>query len=153
MATLTSTITISGTINGRKISSESTMTLTDIYDAGIIQPADGEATYSTLGIGAAGSIRFAQDCPSFLCMVNRSPSEVGVAQLTNAGGASDFQFVLCAGQFLVLNEYTNGAGLMTINASGTNIALEEIQAVQFDTVPDIGFVVKGDSMVAFQAAS
>lgn len=85
--------------------------------------------------------------------INRSLFETGLVVLVNAGASSEYKFVLGPGQFAVFNEYENGAGIMTINASATNIALEEIEITRFDKLPDIGFIVRGDIMVAFKAAS
>lgn len=152
MADLTSTIKITGTINGQKISVTSVMTLTDIYDAGVSQPGDSELSFSTIGFGTVKAATFEQDCPSYLFVTNRSPSEPSLVKMTNTGNTAMRYMLLPPGGFIVLNEYENGAGMLNV-AGALPTTLEGISSVEMDVIPDIGFTTKNDQMVAFQAAS
>ena len=150
---LTSTITITGTVNGRKINVTSTMTMENVYDAGIAQAGASEASYSSIGMGADRPLSFEQNCPSYLFSVNRSTCETGMASLSDAGASTVFSLVIPPGGFIILNEDSNGAGMITLSTTATNITLGTVSVASVDRIPDIGFVVKVDNMVAFEAAS
>ena len=153
MADLTSTITITGAINGRKISITSTCDYENILDAGIAQADDHQLSDTIIGFGTTNAMNFAQDCPDYLFMVNRSPSETCVLQMQNAATTVDYRLLLPATAFAIISQYQNGAGIIMSDNSATNITLEEITKAQASTVDDIGFVCKADLMVAFQSAS
>lgn len=154
MADLTSTIAITGSINGRKINVTSSMTLEDIYDAGITIPDDAGMAYSSIGFGGNdAALSFTQDCPTYLFSANRSPSETAAVALENAAGTDVRYLVLAPGQFAILGEYTNGAGMVNASATATNITLQELNGVYMSRHTDYSFVVRMDHMVAFQAVS
>ncbi len=154
MANLTSTVEITGTVNGRKVNVSSTMVMENVYDAGIAQPGDSETAFASVGFGGStAAMTFTQDCPSFLFSVNRSPNETAAVAIQNASTSAIRYMVLTPGQFVILNEYTNGAGLINMNASATNIALEEVSLLLMARFTDFGFMVRMDHMVAFQALS
>lgn len=154
MATLTSTITISGTINGQKINVTSTSTLEDIYDAGMLQPADSLVGNSGMSFDTNGGIvRFNQNCPSYLMVINRSPSETAAVRIDNTAASAERYMVIPPGSFIVMSEYTNGGGLLTIDASASTITLEGVSQVHQKVLDDVGYLVLMDAFAAFQAAS
>lgn len=128
----------------------------NIYDAGTAHPdGAGSTGLASMGFGgvALGTTIFAQDCPSFLFASNRSPNEEGCVALTNTGGGLTVYMVLTPGQFTILNEYTNGVGIVNITASATNTTLQELSRAASEMSSDFGFAVPIEFMAAFQAVS
>lgn len=150
---LTSTLTITGNVNGRKVGMSSTMTIENIYDAGIAQPGDNEQAYSTIGMSEDKALTFEQNCPSYIFAVNRSPCETGIVALQNAATSAIYELVVPPGAFVILNEYANGAGILTLSTTITNTTLEGVSMVTADRLTESGFVIKLDGMVAFEAIS
>ena len=97
MATVTSTIAISGTINGRRISFTHTYTLTDVGDPLIdhlLVPQGNTGAPGTASINASydrGHHDFTT--PKMALIVNVTPSTVGTAQL-GGSGTGDISTVL-----------------------------------------------------------
>lgn len=153
MADLTSVISITGTINGRKVSITSECIYSGVVDAGLASADDHQLSDTIIGFNTSQPMTFAQDSPDYLMAVNSSPSETCVLEMANSGATVDHRMLLPAGAFVVLNQYQNGAGITKVSSGATDIDLEEISTAQIDTVDDIGFVCKGDLYVAFTSAS
>lgn len=153
MADLTSTIRISGTLNGQKISVTSTMTLEDVYDTGMGQQGDTTDNMISAGFAAEGTVRFVQDTPTYLFVCSRSTCETSMVELVNTGATTSRYLVVPAGGFIILNEYANGAGMVTISSGTPPTSLEGVSNVTTKQIPDIGFNVKQDIMAVFTAAS
>ena len=155
MADLTSTISISGTIGGKSYKRSSVFTLEDVYDYGQATADDtlsAMASASFRSTNAAG-MNFSQDCPSYLLAANNSVSQAGMLSMNNPGGSKLMSLILAPGQFVVLLEYTQGAGIITTNTTASTSKLEEIDDANFGTIADIGKKIKGALFVAFQATT
>lgn len=154
MADLTINLAITGTVNGRKYSFTDTWTVDDIYDVGFAAPMENRGGEAAIGFSSGASpLSFSQDCPSIIFAANKSSSEFATLDLTNTGGTKMFSLVLRPLQFAILPEHTNGAGLITTNATATTIALEDVQLADFGKIADIGFIARCELLVAFQAST
>ena len=151
MADLTSTITITGIVGGKKIDHSHVWTIEDVYDVGTFD-MDAPALSPSIGSGADGSETFKQDSPTYLFAANKSVAHSGLLHLTPTGAAKEMYLMLLPGQFVILGEHTNGTGLMNTSGSTTTTLLE-IEKVQFDKIADIGKVIKGAALVAYQATT
>lgn len=74
MADLTSTLRISGTINGRKIDFEHTYTIEDVYDAGthIATQQNSDSSFGAEDAAATGVWGYLQDTPNYMLFKNDS---------------------------------------------------------------------------------
>ena len=133
MADLTSTVTITGIVNGRRLSISHTCTVQDVYDAGLIL-SDNSGANPAAYAGTASNITLAQGSPSFIFVRSNTVSTPSLVQLQMA---SDNDYVLCGlagGQMLILHEYEGGAGVAAIGVNQT--ALEEVVVVTSREVPN-----------------
>lgn len=138
MADLTSTIKITGTINGRKIDFEHTYTITDVYDAGthIATQLNNDASFAAEDAAGTGVWGYLQDTPNYMlfkndsrqwpqifelgtngqdCAISVPPqgfallaATTGCCNLTNAAGNTT---LLDVEQITTGNGYATGAGL------------------------------------------
>jgi len=83
MATLKSTLSIRGIVNGRSVNIEHTFTLEDVYDAGYHAREFGNQQYLITGNNAEGdAVTFTQDTPQYLLAVNRDTYGVDALRLS-----------------------------------------------------------------------
>ena len=126
MADLTSTLTITGTVNGRSVSISHTFTLEDVYDAGSL---DEE------GVGRehlmAARLAFNQNNPNYLACVNKDA--FGVTEMVFATSGSTINFTLNPGAIVCLTA-AEGTGLLLDTATGTGITLEDLATLTSDNV-------------------
>lgn len=153
MADLTSTVTITGVINGRRIAVSSTCTYEDIVDVGTTQDAAYSPSYTTMGFGTNTALVFSQDCPDYLLAINRSTSEAAMLGLEISGGAATYLLHLPPGGFAVLNQSANGEGMIMVDNSATNIDLLEVQKAEAASIPTYGFVCNIDILAATKATT
>lgn len=122
MADLRSTLTITGTVNGRAVSITHEFTLVDVYDAGVVDEEGTGASY--LG----GEVIFNQNNPNYLMFANRDVS--GVTQIALTGsGTSVINIPLNPGAIVCLTA-AEGTGLILDTTSATSIALEDLQSME-----------------------
>lgn len=151
MSTLTSTITVSGTIAGRKINFSHEYTIENVYDA-------GQRTYGNWGWSGpyvAEQLNslppaYLQDTPTYLLLRNTSslyPSEVTIT------GISGFVFWLWPNQTVIINSNTasSGTGNYT-NGSGATTLLD-FEGVEFDNINTGNYGGSPYAMFAFNAIS
>lgn len=153
MADLTSTVTINGVINGRRVSVASTCVYEDIVDVGTTQDAAYNASYTTMGFNSSTSLVFNQDCPDYLLAINRSTSEAAMLGIEISGGAATYLLHLPPGGFAVLNQAVNGEGMVMVDNSATNINLLEVQKAEGANIPGFGYVCNIDILAATKATT
>lgn len=130
MSTLTSTIAITGTINGRSINISHTYTNADIIDAGVMsEEGVGQQHLITGGDGANNS--FVQTNPEYLAMVNKDAH--GVTQMIMSTSGGDINFYLLPGTIAVLTS-SPGTGIALATGTGTSIALGDLTSITSDPV-------------------
>jgi|LakMenE18May11ns_1017448.scaffolds.fasta_scaffold9519882_2 hypothetical protein len=149
MATLTSTVSITGVVSGRRISISHTCTVPDVYDAGLVvaEGVAGTVTYA----GTAGTVTLPQGSPSFVFVKSNTPSTPSIVRLNMASDNDDVIVGLAGGQMLILHEYEGGAGVAAIGVSQT--ALEEVTAIAVDPVPNFQGPTSHNIMVANVAST
>ncbi len=144
MADLTSTLTISGSVNGKKINVSHTYTMEDVYDAGTHdREALSAASIYTGDSGGGNEINFLQDTPNYFMCVNKDSHGVTKAIIGSV------ELYLTPGMFYT----TSGtAGLVLSTASATSIALVDVSSVVVNSVTPFpaGSV---QLLVAFNGAS
>ena len=118
MADLTSTLTITGTANGKAISITHTFTLEDVYDAGAVDEEGTGAEYFV------DQLLFNQNNPNYLMFANRDAAGVTAINLTGSGG-SELNFVLPPGALACLTA-AEGTGLFLDTTTATGITLERL---------------------------
>ncbi len=126
MADLTSTLTITGTVNGRSVSISHTFTLEDVYDAGSL---DEE------GVGRehliAARLAFNQNNPNYLACVNKDA--FGVTEMVFTTSGSTISFTMNPGAIVCLTS-AEGTGLLIDTSTGTGITLEDLTFLISDSV-------------------
>jgi len=86
MATLKSTLSIRGIVNGRSVNIEHTFTLEDVYDAGYHAREFGNSQYLITGNTSGGNaVTFPQDTPQYVLAVNRDTYGVDALRLSGTG--------------------------------------------------------------------
>lgn len=119
MADLTSTITITGTINGRKISFSHTYTMEDVYDAGTRLCGQALNESNVLANEAnAGTIGWLQDTPNFIALRNSNTQYWEKFILNTA--SPGIGLCLAPGQTAILNG-TTGVGNLSNGTGSTTL--------------------------------
>lgn len=148
MSTLTSTIAITGTINGRSINISHTYTNEDIIDAGVMsEEGVGQIHHSTLG--SAPNNSYIQANPEYLAMVNKDAHGVTKMIMNTSGG--DINFYLLPGTIAVLTS-SPGTGIALATGTGTSIALGDLTIITSNPVTINGAVLmqgRVSSLAAF----
>lgn len=127
MADLTITVTANVAIAGRKVTITETCVVEDVIDIGSMASNPSSLNEQL----EFGTNQFDQNCPSFACVINAS---TGIAALggfrLDDGGNSDYtHFGLMPGQFIIMHEHTNGAGMAKQDA---NMQTTYFNAMQVD---------------------
>lgn len=121
MADLVSTLTISGSVNGKKINVSHTYTMEDVYDAGTHdREALAVGNIYTGNTGGGNEICFNQDTPNYFMCVNKDTH--GAAFVT----IGTVNLYLTPGMFFTT---TGTAGLVLSTASATSISLSDVGTV------------------------
>ena len=143
MADLTSTLTITGTINGRSISITHTYTLEDIADVGVMSEdgVGGQNHHSTLG--SAPNNSYTQTNPEYLMGVNRDT--LGVTRVLLTG--LDVSINMQPGTVFCLTS-SPGTGLGLETNSGTSIALDDLTSMETTTA-----TVGGSALITGKVSS
>ena len=152
MADLTSTIRITGTIDGRKIDFSHTYTLENIYDA-------GQRTYGSFGwtgpyVGTSPSRSappyYLQDCPTYLLLRNTSllyPTRVYFDTITG------MVFWLWPGQTVILNANSTSSGMANYTNASGETTMDDPGDVIFDNINTGNYGGSPYAMWAFNAIS
>ena len=130
MADLTSTLTITGTVNGRAVSITHAFTLEDVYDAGVVDDQETGQTHVAPGGGGALTM-FNQNNPNYLMAANRDAC--GCTQERISAGGNDHNFNLSPGQLFCLTA-AEGTGMVLSTSSATSIALDDVTAVELQPI-------------------
>lgn len=119
MADLTSSLTITGSIGGRKITYAHVYTMEDVYDAGCRTSGffNQDSPYGSLSAGG-GALNFPQDTPNYLMARNASGTTPMTADITLAGGAV-IRMALLPGQMAVIHGTTGMANASAVAATAT----------------------------------
>ncbi len=127
MADLTSTLTISGSVNGKKINVSHTYTMEDVYDAGTHDRSVLSVSPSIYsGDNPGGNeITFNQDTPNYFMIVNKDTHGVAKAVI------GTLELYLTPGMFFVL---TGTAGLYLTTSTDTDFALVDVSGVTVEPV-------------------
>lgn len=136
MATLTSTLTFSGTINGRAISYSNTFTITGILDA-----ADNSGLSDELGgiLSSSSAVTPWMDysSPQFMTFYNASDSDPLLLQLSGNPGPVSIQLTIPPGGFFIGNKAGDG-GFFNISATATTTSFVDLDQVNVEVVNDGG---------------
>lgn len=148
MSTLTSTIAITGTINGRSINISHTYTNEDIIDAGVMSEEGVGQQHIATG-GDASNNSYIQANPEYLAMVNKDAHGVTKMIMNTSGG--DINFYLLPGTIAVLTS-SPGTGIALATGTGTSIALGDLTNITSNPVTINGAVLmqgRVSSLAAF----
>ena len=130
MADLTSTITISGSVNGKRISFTHSYVMEDVYDVGVHDREDAGVTINTNNTGGGEAVTFSQDTPNYMLACNRSAIGVSLCNITSSGGSTIF--ILAPNSLVCL---TGTAGLTAPGSIITNITLQDPDSISADNYP------------------
>lgn len=126
MASLTSTVEISGSINGRKITLTDTCILETVYDvAARLSSFRGGGAY-VASTGYAGAIGWTQDGPSYLMMANKSsqfPMDFDVVTT-----APDTMGLYASPGFVCILQ-RGDAGMMNLTNSAASTNLFDVETI------------------------
>ena len=148
MADLSSIITVSGNVNGRRVQFTHTYTITDVYDVASRASAEGtEASNYMESAGKGGAIGYRQNGPNYLIGKNSSAVQPMLISIFNSTDQVDV--VLGANQFFII---AGDDGLFNVTGSTGETSLLEVDRVDALKVP--GFSAGVPSvLMAFKAAS
>lgn len=128
MADLTSTLTITGVVNGKKILFTHEFVDEDVYDAGMhVQEGSGQRLL-TDGSGA-GAIAFMQNSPAYLLATNKDT--YGVSKLVMGIGVN----INLPPGGLICTTATQGLALSS--STDTDFVLDDLNTLTPDTVPGL----------------
>lgn len=127
---MTSTLTIVGNVNGRKINVTHEYVMEDVYDAGVHFREGDTQTLMTSNTAGGEEITFSQDTPNYLMCSNAST--FGVSRVDINGSSSVVGFYLPPGGLFCL---TGRLGLVMATSSSTSITLEDVASVVPTSVP------------------
>jgi len=127
MATLKSTLSIRGIVNGRSVNIEHTFTLEDVYDAGYHAREERTLQYLIMGNNAGGpAVTFPQDTPQYLLAVNRDT--YGVDALRMAGtGVVEIDFLMPPNAIMCIG---GTQGIVYAGTSATSISLGSLDTLE-----------------------
>lgn len=148
MADLTSIITVSGNVNGRRVQFTHTYTITDVYD--VASRASTEAAevtnYADQG-SVGGVIGYRQPGPNF--MIGKNSSATHPVQVSLFNSATRIDIAILANQFFIL---AGDDGLFNVTSSGNETSLLDVDSISTAVVPGLSIGVPS-VLMAFKAAS
>jgi hypothetical protein len=153
MATITCSFSINGIVNGQRFSYTDSWTVEDIYDVAVASSLETRIADYAVGMGNLQAVTTDQNCPSFIFAVNKSASETAILDIIPEGAGSTYGHLLRPGQFIIAEELSTGQGIVFQDTAGTATTLENVERLQFNKVPDWGFVPIGEIMVAFKGTT
>ena len=124
MANLTSTITITGAIGGRKVDISHTYTVEDVYDAFSRHTAANAGSVGGFMSrqSDAGTYGYAQNSPNYVFMANASVSGISVIDFSLSGPVSA-GIVLMPLHFCILHGIN---GFMDVSGVSGNTAMRDL---------------------------
>jgi len=138
MADLVSTLTISGTINGKTVTYSNTFTVTDIEDAGDIVGTSAQNNVLSGGAAFPGdppSLDYS--APQFMIFQNTSDCDRLILTMTNSAGPVDASVHMNPGEMFILNKATDG-GAFNNSASATTTSFLDLDNLSCATVETTG---------------
>lgn len=129
MADLTSTLAITGTVGGRTINIQHTMTLADIYDAGVYREETVGTDHATMN-GAGPNNSYAQNSPNYLLLLNTDPHGLSDFDLTGP----NISIHMLPNTVAVLNAT---AGMALETNSNSSIALVDLDVLTSDSTTGV----------------
>ena len=129
MADLTSTLSISGTVNGRRISIDHVYTMENAYDAGVHYREGVQGTLMTGDAPNGSAVTFVQDTPNYMLVANHSQYGVGECLMSLSG--SQVSFMLPPGGLACL---TGRLGLALATTSATSTSVEDVSSIVMNDV-------------------
>jgi hypothetical protein len=126
MATLKSTLSIRGIVNGRSVNIEHTFTLEDVYDAGYHAREYGNQQSLIVGNSTEGDpVTFPQDTPQYVLAVNRDT--YGLDALRMAGTTMvDVDFLMPPNAIMCIG---GTQGIAYAGTSATSITLASLDTL------------------------
>jgi hypothetical protein len=126
MATLKSTLSIRGIVNGRSVNIEHTFTLEDVYDAGYHAREFGNQQSLITGNTSGGDpVTFTQDTPQYLLAVNRETYGVDALRLSGTTMV-DIDFLMPPNAIMCIG---GTQGIAYAGTSATSISLASLDTL------------------------
>lgn len=148
MSTFTITITCTGNVKGQAVSFLSEFDVDDVHDIATLND-NGQSL--AIGSNAQGAPAMPQDCPSVAFIRNNASTQPATARMALAGGDVAL-FGLAAGQFVLLHEAAQGEGILTINATATDV-LDEVTECYLNIFPGFHGTVTNSTVINLYTAA
>jgi hypothetical protein len=147
MSTFTITISASGNVKGQAVSFLSEFDVEDVHD---IATLNDNGQSMSIGSNASGAPAMPQDCPSVVFIRNNASTQPASARMALATDVAIFG--LAAGQFVLLHEAAQGEGILTINATPTDV-LDEVTECYVNAFPGFHGTVPNNTVINLYTAA